>query len=216
MILNLNKPVGISSHSVVNQVRRITGERRVGHGGTLDPLAKGVLIVGVGRESTRKLQELLKNVDKEYVATIELGKSSPTDDSEGLLQVTGIVSGITVSSIKKTLKEFTGEIKQRPPKYSAIKINGSPAYKLARQGKEFEIPQKSVHIKNIDLLDFNPPCITIKTTVSSGTYIRSLARDIGAHLGVGGYLKELTRTRVGQFTLDKSTSIEDLSRQYKT
>ena len=215
MILSLIKPAGISSHAVVNQVRRITGEKKVGHGGTLDPLAKGVLIVGVGRESTKKLQQYSKNTDKEYLATIELGKNSSTDDSEGQLITVGDPTNVSRDTIEKVLKKFTGKIKQRPPKYSAIKIKGSPAYKLARKGNIFALPKRSVEIKSLDLIEFEPPFMKIAVTVSSGTYIRSLARDIGVKLKVGGYLKDLTRTRVGSFTLEQSTSIEDFAKKYK-
>ncbi|MCR4261173.1 MAG: tRNA pseudouridine(55) synthase TruB [Candidatus Colwellbacteria bacterium] len=215
MILSLIKPAGISSHTLVNQIRRITGERKVGHGGTLDPLARGVLIVGVGRESTKQLQQYSKNTDKEYEAIIELGKNSSTDDSEGQITIVGDPMNVGRDKIEKVLVKFTGKIKQRPPKYSAIKIKGSPAYKLARRGNIFALPKRSVEIKSLELIEFKPPFIKITTTVSSGTYIRSLARDIGAKLKVGGYLKDLTRTRVGSFTLEQSSSVEDFAKRYK-
>ncbi len=215
MILNLIKPKGLTSHDLVNRVRHITGERKVGHGGTLDPLAEGVLVVGVGRESTRKLNDLLKNADKEYLAVIELGVTSNTDDSEGKLQITGDVSKVTRGAVEQALKKFTGHIKQMPPEYSAIKIGGTPAYKLARRGVQPELTKRSVHVKSIELVDFNPPQLTIRVVTSSGTYIRSLARDIGEYLEVGGYLKQLTRTRVGDFHLNQGTSIDQLAKEYK-
>ena len=215
MMFNLHKPSGPTSHDIVQRVRRITGERKVGHGGTLDPLAEGVLVIGVGRDSTKKLHELLKEAEKEYVATIELGKVSSTDDSEGLLQITGDAMVITKQQIESAINQFTGQIQQTPPRYSAIKIRGIPAYKLARKNADMDLGQRTVEIKKMDLIKFNPPFLTIKVTVSPGTYIRSLARDIGAYLGVGGYLKELTRTRVGDFNLDESISLEQLAKQFK-
>ncbi|KKQ41485.1 MAG: tRNA pseudouridine synthase B [Microgenomates group bacterium GW2011_GWC1_37_8] len=215
MMFNLHKPSGPTSHDIVQRVRRITGERKVGHGGTLDPLAEGVLVIGVGRDSTKKLHELLKEAEKEYVATIELGKVSSTDDSEGLLQITGDAMIITKQQIESAINQFTGQIQQTPPRYSAIKIRGIPAYKLARKNADMDLGQRTVEIKKMDLIKFNPPFLTIKVTVSPGTYIRSLARDIGTYLGVGGYLKELTRTRVGDFNLGESISLEQLAKQFK-
>ena len=215
MMFNLHKPSGPTSHDIVQRVRRIAGERKVGHGGTLDPLAEGVLVIGVGRDSTKKLHELLKEAEKEYVATIELGKVSSTDDSEGLLQITGDAMVITKQQIESAINQFTGQIQQTPPRYSAIKIRGIPAYKLARKNADMDLGQRTVEIKKMDLIKFNPPFLTIKVTVSPGTYIRSLARDIGTYLGVGGYLKELTRTRVGDFNLGESISLEQLAKQFK-
>ena len=215
MMFNLHKPSGPTSHDIVQRIRRITGERKVGHGGTLDPLAEGVLVIGVGRDSTKKLHELLKEAEKEYVATIELGKVSSTDDSEGLLQITGDAMVITKQQIESAINQFTGQIQQTPPRYSAIKIRGIPAYKLARKNADMDLGQRTVEIKKMDLIKFNPPFLTIKVTVSPGTYIRSLARDIGTYLGVGGYLKELTRTRVGDFNLGESISLEQLAKQFK-
>jgi len=215
MMFNLHKPSGPTSHDIVQRVRRIAGERKVGHGGTLDPLAEGVLVIGVGRDSTKKLHELLKEAEKEYVATIELGKVSSTDDSEGLLQITGDAMIITKQQIESAINQFTGQIQQTPPRYSAIKIRGIPAYKLARKNADMDLGQRTVEIKKMDLIKFNPPFLTIKVTVSPGTYIRSLARDIGTYLGVGGYLKELTRTRVGDFNLGESISLEQLAKQFK-
>ena len=213
MILNIKKPKGISSHGVVQKIRKITGEKRVGHGGTLDPFAEGVLVIGVGRESTRKLGEILKGTDKEYLATIELGRTSTTGDSEGELHA--VVDEETVSEIKReeieqTLAKFRGEIEQTPPLYSALKIQGQPAYRLARAGKNFVLPKRKVKIKELEILGFAPPLLKLKIAVSSGTYIRSLAEDIGKDLRVGAYLKELLRTRVGQFKVEESKTLEEL------
>ena len=213
MILNIKKPKGISSHGVVQKIRKITGEKRVGHGGTLDPFAEGVLVIGVGRESTKKLGEILKGTDKEYLATIELGRTSTTGDSEGELHA--VVDEETVSEIKReeieqTLAKFRGEIEQTPPLYSALKIQGQPAYRLARAGKNFVLPKRKVKIKELEILGFAPPLLKLKIAVSSGTYIRSLAEDIGKDMRVGAYLKELLRTRVGQFKVEESKTLEEL------
>jgi len=213
VILNIKKPKGISSHGVVGRIRKITGEKRVGHGGTLDPFAEGVLVIGVGRESTRKLGEILKGTDKEYLATIELGRTSTTGDSEGELHA--VVDEETVSEIKReeieqTLAKFRGEIEQTPPLYSALKIQGQPAYRLARAGKNFVLPKRKVKIKELEILGFAPPLLKLKIAVSSGTYIRSLAEDIGKDLRVGAYLKELLRTRVGQFKIEESKTLDEL------
>lgn len=221
MILNLLKPAGITSHDVVNIVRRVTREKRVGHGGTLDPFASGVLVVGVGRESTRRLEQILKGVDKEYLATLKLGETTSTGDPEG--EITSIaevdkVAALTEEDVKKVLKRFIGEIEQVPPAYSALKIKGVPAYKLARQGQKLSLPSRKVVVKELELLEFLPhpstkgegPLLKIRAVVSSGTYIRSLAEGIGRALGVGAYLQELVRIRVGEFRIKDSQSLEDL------
>ncbi len=217
MILNLKKPSGITSHDAVNKIRNLTGEARVGHGGTLDPFAEGVLVIGVGRESTKKLHQILKGTDKEYLATLELGKTSTTSDPEGEIKISAknqMLTSLTDESIKKVLKDFIGEVEQTPPAYSAIKINGVPAYKLARRGITPTLAPRKVLIKELELLEFIPPLVKIRTVVSAGTYIRSLAEDIGKILGVGAYLKELTRTRVGEYTLEQSRTLEELQEKY--
>lgn len=232
MIVGLRKPAGMTSHDLVEAVRSITGERRtpaspkrgsgtrgrVGHGGTLDPFAEGVLVVGVGRESTKKLNEILKNTEKEYEATLELGKTSTTGDPEGEIKSIASaedVAAITKENIEKALAKFVGNIKQKPPVYSAIKIHGTPAYKRARRGETPDLPQRTVEIKSIELLSFEPPYLTIRTVVGSGTYIRSLAEDVGASLGVGAYLTKLVRTRVGEFTLEASITPDELKSRVK-
>ncbi len=217
MILNLSKPAGITSHDMVEIVRRLTGEARVGHGGTLDPFAEGVLVVGVGRESTKKLHQILKGADKEYIATLRLGRVSNTGDPEGEIENTASdekIQSLTDEKIKKTLKIFTGEIEQTPPAYSAVKIKGVPAYKLARRGETPILQKRKVIIRELELVEYDPPLVRIRTVVSPGTYIRSLARDIGRALGVGAYLKELVRTRVGEFTLESSKTLKALERDY--
>lgn len=217
MLINLRKPPGITSHDAVNKIRSLTGEARVGHGGTLDPFAEGVLIIGVGRESTKKLHQILKGTDKEYVATLELGKTSTTGDPEGEIKNTASdeeIKSLTDEKIKKTLQDFTGEIEQTPPSYSALKIKGTPAYKLARRGQTPDLPKRTVTIKELELLEFNPPLVKIRAVVSSGTYIRSLAGDVGSALKVGAYLEKLVRTRVGEFKIEDSKTLEELEKEY--
>ncbi|HEB13654.1 MAG TPA: tRNA pseudouridine(55) synthase TruB [candidate division CPR3 bacterium] len=210
MLLNINKPKGITSHDVVDEVRRITGEKRVGHAGTLDPFATGVLVVGVGRETTKLLGAISKESDKEYEATIELGKESDTGDPEGNIIDTGTLRDITKKELLKVLKEFTGTIQQTPPQYSAIKVKGTPAYKRKRRGEEFTLSPRDVVVSDITILKFQPPIIKLKITCSAGTYIRVLAQDIGKKLKTGAYLKELTRTRVGEYVISDSITLKDL------
>ena len=229
MLLNLKKPSGITSHDAVNYIRKLTGEARVGHGGTLDPFAEGVLVIGVGRESTKKLHQVLKDTDKEYLATLKLGQTSSTGDIEGEIKDMAHedkINSLTDKELTKVLKKFTGEIEQVPPAYSAIKIGGTPAYKLARRGKAVSLPKRKVFIKELELLESNLPLsrtegyqpsgawIKIRTVVSAGTYIRSLAEDIGQALGVGAYLQALIRTRVGKFKIEDSKTLEELEKEY--
>jgi len=202
----------MTSHDVVDEVREITKEKRVGHAGTLDPFATGVLVVGVGRETTKLLGKISKDTEKEYKATLEIGKESNTGDTEGTITETKTLRNITKAEFSKVLKEFTGDINQTPPQYSAVKIKGVAAYKRKRRGEEFNIPSREITISNITILEFDPPIVKLKITCSSGTYIRALAQDIGKKLKIGAYLKELTRTRVGEYTLLKSIPLEKLSK----
>lgn len=213
MLLNIYKPKGITSHDVVDKVRRITKERRVGHSGTLDPFAEGVLVVAVSRESTKQLQKLLKS-DKEYIALIELGKESTTGDPEGKITIIKEKINISKKDIEKVLPKFTGEIEQTPPIYSAIKIKGVPSYKLARKGKAVNLKKRKVTIHSIEILSFNSPFLELKITSSSGTYIRTLSKDIGEELGVGGYVKELKRTRVGAYSIEDSKTLKEIELSY--
>lgn len=197
------KPKGISSFKVISILRKITGIKKIGHGGTLDPLASGVLVVAIGKDFTRKINlEVAK--EKEYKAEIILGLTSNTDDEEGIKSLgKSLVKGIEKEDIEKIMFQFIGTIKQIPPIYSAIKIKGKEAYKYARQGELPEMKARNVEIKNIQIIDYNWPLLSIKVVCSQGVYIRSLARDIGYALGCGAYLHELVRTRVGEFSLDK-------------
>ncbi len=178
---------------------------RVGHAGTLDPFATGLVVILLG-EATKRAGEFLK-LDKTYEALIELGKESSTGDPEGdLTQVSSTQP--SQEEVLSALDHFTGEITQTPPAYSAIKINGKRAYKLAREGKSFDVPSRQVTIHNLELIDYKYPFIKIRTHVSSGTYIRTLAEDIGRRLGSGAYCRELRRTSIGNFSVDDALTIE--------
>ena len=215
MIIGIIKPSGMTSHDVVNKIRTITGEKRVGHGGSLDPFAEGVLVIGISRESTKQLQDILKNTDKEYIAVMELGKISATGDPDGKIEESDnreSISKISKADFKEVLKKFVGEIEQTPPDYSAIKVNGVPAYKKARKGEPLALKKRKVLIKKLELVNFSSPLVKIRAVVSSGTYIRSLVEDIGNALGVGAYTKELIRTRVGQFRLGNCKTIDEFKK----
>jgi len=215
MITSVVKPRGITSHDVVNEIRKITGERRVGHGGTLDPFAEGVLVIAISRESTKKLGEILLGADKEYLATIELGKTSSTGDPEGKIQETtgnSALRKITERDVENVLNRFRGQVTQTPPVYSAVKVRGIPAYKRTRAGEKVTLKKRKVFVKELELIKFDPPLVKLRAVVSSGTYIRSLAEDIGKALGVGAYTKELIRTRVGSFLLEDSKTLQELKK----
>lgn len=212
MFLLINKPKGVTSHDVIYYVRKITAEKKVGHAGTLDPNATGLLIVGVGRSSTKKLGWIAKDTKKTYEAEIFLGEERDTDDSEG--KITFEKSDFQAQNatlLKKILMSFEGKQKQMPPIYSAIKVKGKKAYELARKGKKVVLKERDVVIHSIELLQYKYPVLTIKTTVSSGTYIRALARDIGKQLGCGAYLRNLKRTRIGNFDLEDATDMSELT-----
>ena len=204
-IFPVYKPPGISSYDVIRKLKQKYPGQKIGHGGTLDPLAEGLLIIGVGREATKQLQSILKNTKKVYEVEIELGKVSETDDAEGPISVNGDLkfeSGeLTRKRIEEVLSGFIGEIGQTPPRYSAIKVNGVPAYKRARRGEEFVLKPRRVIINDISILEYSYPFLKLKITCGSGVYIRSLARDIGEKLGTGGYVKTLKRSEVGQYSL---------------
>ncbi len=205
MFLLIDKQKGITSHDVVNRLRGITGERHIGHAGTLDPNATGLLIVGVGRDSTRELGRFLK-LDKEYEAEITLGEERETDDIEGKIvnNKTVIVNEISCVEIKKVLETFVGEQMQVPPLYSAIKIKGRKAYEMARKGKDVVLNPRKIIIYNIQIIKYKFPVLNIKLNVSSGTYIRALARDLGRKLGCGAHLSNLRRTRIGNYKVEDS------------
>ena len=204
------KPKGPSSFWVVAQVRKIVGKKvKVGHAGTLDPLAEGVLVIAVGRESTKKISETVAK-EKEYIAEVFLGEESSTDDGEG--EKTEIDKSFTPrkEEVLEILKKFEGEIMQKPPIFSAIKVSGKNSYLLARKGQIPDLKDRMVKIHKIELLEYNYPIIKIKVITGPGVYIRALSRDIGRELKTGAYMYSLVRNRVGAFTADNAIKVEDL------
>ena len=205
-IIFVDKPSGMSSFGAVARVRRILSEQeghkvKVGHTGTLDPFATGLLILLAGK-ATKKAPELTK-LDKVYEATIRLGATSNTGDPEGEITISDEKPTISRERIEEVLRKFIGEIEQCPPAFSAIKVNGQRAYKLARAGKDVEIPTRKVQIYSIDIIEYEAPFLKIRTHVGSGTYIRTLAEDIGRELGCGAYTTELRRTKIADYDIEK-------------
>jgi tRNA pseudouridine55 synthase len=210
MILAVWKPKGLTSHDVVERIRRITGEKKVGHAGTLDPFAEGVLVIGIGRDATKKLKNFVGK-EKEYLATIKLGKESLTDDEEGeKIAYPNVRKNIRLGEIQEALKKFEGKINQTPPLYSAVKIKGREAYKYARQGEKVDLRPRLVEIKKIEILDYKWPHLKLRVLTGPGVYIRALARDIGRELKTGGYLAALQRTRVDDFTKKECLNIKEI------
>jgi len=208
--LLINKPAGPTSHDVVDKIRKITGIRKIGHTGTLDPFAEGLLIILVGREATKRQSDFLKK-DKEYIATLKLGAETDTYDKTG--KIKNIYDEILPSrkKILNILKKFKGEILQIPPIYSAKKINGKRAYKLAREGKEVNLKPAKIVIRTMKVISYKASCLKFNTSCSAGTYIRSLAYDIGRELGCGAYLKKLVRIKSGKFNLKNAIDLNKLT-----
>lgn len=210
MIL-IDKPAGMTSFGVVARVRRLLSEQqgkkvKVGHTGTLDPFATGLMIIVVGKEC--KNAQSYSKLDKTYEATIRLGQSSTTGDPEG--EITDDYSKVpTDKEVKETLEKFIGTITQQPPIYSAIKIDGQRAYKLARAGKTVEMPQRSIMVHSLDLVNYTYPELKIRTHVSSGTYVRTLAEDIGHHLGTNAYCSQLRRTTIGEWKIEDAQTLQE-------
>lgn len=207
-IILIDKPAGMSSFGVVARVRRQLSQHyghkmKVGHTGTLDPFATGLMILVVGKEC--KNAQKYSKLDKTYEATIVLGKTSSTGDPEGEI-VTASNKKVVQADVEKALEQFTGEITQTPPAFSAIKVDGQRAYKLARAGKQVDIPPRNVTIYSLQLLSLEYPILKIRTNVSSGTYIRTLAEDIGKMLGAGAYCSELKRVVIGEYDLANADS----------
>ncbi|TKZ36276.1 tRNA pseudouridine(55) synthase TruB [Brachyspira catarrhinii] len=209
--LIVNKPAGITSFDAIKKIRRILREKKIGHVGTLDPFAEGVLILALGRYT--KLFFLFDDMPKEYIAVGVFGESRDTDDINGnILKVSdkkNILSFVELENIIK--KNFYGNIIQKPPIYSAKRINGRRAYNMARENIDFEIKNVNVRINDIELLEYDFPFFKIKTSVSKGTYIRAIIRDIGEITGNFAYTKELRRTAIGNFTIDKTQNLNDIS-----
>ena len=209
MIIPINKPAGITSHTVVNKLRRHYGIKKIGHAGTLDPFATGVLILLVGRESTKRSQELMKQ-NKIYRTKLKLGYISDTYDKDGVIQEYNTQKLPTRVEIDEIVASFIGEISQIPPMYSAIKINGKKMYELARKGQTIDIPPRLVNIYNITVLDYTYPYLILDISCSSGTYIRSLGYDIGIKLETGAYLETLERRQSGEFSIETCYSLDNL------
>ncbi|MFE9318451.1 tRNA pseudouridine(55) synthase TruB [Streptomyces albidoflavus] len=216
----VDKPSGFTSHDVVAKMRGIARTRRVGHAGTLDPMATGVLVLGVERAT--KLLGHLALTEKEYLGTIRLGQTTVTDDAEGEITASADASGIGRAAVDAGVAELTGDIMQVPSKVSAIKIDGKRSYTRVREGEEFEIPARPVTVSSFTVYDVREdraadgtPVLDLVVSVvcSSGTYIRALARDLGVSLGVGGHLTALRRTRVGPYGLDAARTLEQLQEE---
>ncbi len=205
-IFAVYKPKGPTSFGVIKKLRQLTGIKKIGHAGTLDPLARGILVVGIGREATRKLREIVES-EKEYVATIKFGAESMTDDEAGEKTKIEYKKRPTRLEVEKELLKFIGKILQEPPAFSAIKVKGVRAYKLARRGEEIKLKKRPVQVREIKIIKYKWPILKIKIISGPGFYVRSLARDLGLKLKVGGYLADLERTRVGQFKKSKAIKI---------
>ena len=209
-LICIDKPSGQTSHDTVNAIRRLTGIRRVGHAGTLDPLATGLLLVCVGRAT--RLLEYLVGQPKTYLATVQLGRQTTTYDAEGEITSESPVE-ITQGELAAALDNFRGTISQLAPMYSAVKVDGQPLYRRARKGETIERPARTVTIHELDLLGWDDSLVELRINCSSGTYIRSLAHDLGQLLGCGAYLAGLRRTVIGSFSLADALPLPDLTPQ---
>ncbi len=207
-LLNIDKPKGITSHDVVARIRKLAGQRRVGHAGTLDPLATGVLLVCLGQ--TTRLIEYLVPGQKQYRATFYFGLTTDTLDAEGQVLAEKDTSGLTEVQLRQVLPAFVGRLDQIPPLFSAIKKGGQPLYKRARAGQTIEVEPRPVTIHALEWVSWQPPHLTLDIACSPGTYIRSLARDVGEAVGTGAHLVELTRTASGSWHLAEAVSLEQL------
>ncbi|GAA5531123.1 tRNA pseudouridine(55) synthase TruB [Herpetosiphon gulosus] len=210
--LNIDKPQGITSTDVVRVVKRNARQKRVGHGGTLDPMATGVLPIALGN-ATRLLEYLLEEERKAYTATLRLGITTDSDDAEGAVIAEAPIPTLDPALIESVLSQFRGAIEQVPPQYAAIRVDGKRMYEYAREGKHIELPARPITIEQLDLLAWDAQQLTIAVDCSKGTYIRAIARDIGALLGCGAHLTALRRTRAGAFDLSNSISLAKLDQQ---
>jgi len=214
MILNLNKPIGWTSFDVVKKIRGIVKEKKVGHGGTLDPFAEGVLILGTSKD-TKNLTAITQ-MDKEYETVIKIGETTGTLDTESEVTLRKNIPILNRTLIKDILESFLGKTLQTPPMFSAKKVNGKRLYTLARKNIVIERDPVEINIKKISLLSFTKDSISISVTCSKGTYIRVLGKDIAERLNTVGYLTSLTRTRVGSYLIKDSVSIEQLEDKWKS
>lgn len=214
MILNINKPVGWSSFDVVKKIRGITGEKKVGHGGTLDPFAEGVLILGTGKD-TKKLSSLTSS-DKSYIFTLNLGSTTDTLDTEGTITEKQVIPTLSKSKVIDKINSFCGESFQTPPMFSAKKVNGKKLYELARKNINIKREPVKITIKEFSLISYNLPNLILSVTVSKGTYIRVLGKDLAERLGTIGYLTKLVRTRVSTYLLSDSLTIDAFEKKWKS
>jgi tRNA pseudouridine55 synthase len=213
-VLLIDKPLEWTSYDVIRKLRKIINIKKIGHAGTLDPLATGLLIVCTGK-FTKKINEYMAQ-EKEYTGTITLGAVTPTYDRESQPGNVKSLEGITEELIKEATKIFTGEILQTPPIHSAIKQNGKPVYLLARKGVNVVLEPRKVTIKEFEIIKIDLPIISFKVVCSTGTYIRSLANDFGLALGCGGYLSELRRTRIGNFKVEDAMTMEEFAHSFSS
>lgn len=208
-VINLDKPAGVSSARAVDAVKRLLPRgTKIGHAGTLDPFATGVLLLLVGRAT--KACERLMDAPKQYEATVKLGATTATDDLDSPEEPVRVEAPPTPARVAAALLPFVGEILQRPPAYSAIKLGGRRAYDLARKGNLVDLPPRPVRVYGIELLDYDWPLLRLRIDCGRGTYVRAIARDLGAALGAGGHLTQLRRTRIGAFDVSQSVTIERL------
>lgn len=212
-VLVVDKPIGLTSHDVVQIIRKGTGIRRAGHTGTLDPRASGVLVVLIG--PAVRLSEYVSASDKRYQATIRLGSSTDTYDSEGTITDSAAWESITEEKFNEVLQKFVGEIEQVPPPYSAVKVKGKKAYDLAREGEEVDLEPRLIQVYSLEVIEWAPPEVVIDVYCSSGTYVRSLANDLGKELGCGAHLIGLRRTKSGRFTLRDAIPLRKLQESFE-
>jgi tRNA pseudouridine55 synthase len=209
----VDKPAGLTSHDVVARLRRLAGTRRVGHAGTLDPMATGVLVIGIDK-ATKLLGHLAAH-DKDYLATIGLGVATTTDDAEGEVVATADPSGVSDEAITTAMAALTGDLQQVPASVSAIKVDGVRSYTRVRAGEQVELAARSVHVARFELLERRGADLDVAVTCTTGTYVRALARDLGAALGVGAHLTALRRTRVGGFSIESAVTLEALATELR-
>jgi len=211
-VLNLNKPAGWTSHDVVARLRKVLGVRKIGHAGTLDPPATGVLPILVGKGT--RVAELLIDWDKEYEAVLRLGQVTETQDGTGTVVLERSTQNLKEETIRSVVAQFQGKLRQIPPMYSAIKIGGTPLYKMARAGRTVERQARWITVQQIEIQSIQGRDVSFRVACSKGTYIRTLCDDIGERLGVGGHLLHLVRTRVGPLHVDQAVSLDDVEREF--
>lgn len=213
-ILLVDKPQGITSHDVVDRVRRIYRMKKVGHAGTLDPMATGLMIILVGKAT--KVSQYMMSMDKEYTGTMKLGEETDSQDADGEVVVTKEVPELSKEQVSAEMKTFLGDQYQTPPMFSAKKVDGQPLYKLARKGKTIAREPRVINISKFEMTDFRPPEISFLVGCSKGAYIRTIAHDLGQKLGCGAHLNVLRRTAIGKFRIEKADTLEVLKEESPT